>query len=127
MSRHLASYLFDAASLWGERAACADASGTHSYNDYLNEALRVAVLLRRAGVEAGDRVCISAPKSFSLYASLFGTLMLNACYVPIDYTVPAGRGRKIIADCAPAALITTKRNLERLLGGKPAEPVEPDV
>ena len=107
MSRHLASYLFDAASLWGERPACADASGTHSYNDYLNEALRVAALLRRAGVEAGDRVCISAPKSFSLYASLFGTLMLNACYVPIDYTVPAGRGRKIIADCAPAALITT--------------------
>ena len=41
--------------------------------------------------------------------------MLNACYVPIDYTVPAGRGRKIIADCAPAALITTKRNLERCL------------
>ena len=124
MSRHLASYLFDAASLWGERPACADASGTHSYNDYLNETLRVAALLRRAGVDAGDRVCISAPKSFSLYASLFGTLMLNACYVPIDYTVPAGRGRKIIADCAPAALITTRRNLERLLGGKPATPVE---
>jgi L-proline---[L-prolyl-carrier protein] ligase len=124
MSRHLASYLFDAASLWGERPACADTSGTHSYNDYLNEALRVANLLRRAGVEAGDRVCISAPKSFSLYASLFGTLMLNACYVPIDYTVPAGRGRKIIADCAPAALITTGRNVERLLGDKPAAPVE---
>ncbi len=56
------------------------------------------------GVEAGDRVCISAPKSFSLYAVIFGTLMLNACYVPIDYTVPAGRGRKIVADCMPAAL-----------------------
>ena len=113
--RHLASYLYDAASLWGERPACADAARIYSYNDYLNEALRVAALLRRAGVEAGDRVCISAPKSFSLYASIFGTLMLNACYVPIDYTVPAGRGRKIIADCAPAAIITTARNLERLL------------
>lgn len=114
--RHLASYLHDAASLWGERPACADAARTYSYNDYLNEALHVAALLRRAGVEAGDRVCISAPKSFSLYASMFGTLMLNACYVPIDYTVPAGRGRKIIADCGPAALISTTRNLERLLG-----------
>ena len=122
--RHLASYLFDAASLWGERPACADAARTYSYNDYLNEALRVAALLRRAGVEAGDRVCISAPKSFSLYASMFGALMLNACYVPIDYTVPAGRGRKIIADCAPAALITTKRNLERLLDSPSPEIVE---
>ena len=122
--RHLASYLFDAASLWGERPACADAARTYSYNDYLNEALRVAALLRRAGVEAGDRVCISAPKSFSLYASMFGALMLNACYVPIDYTVPAGRGRKIIADCAPSALITTKRNLERLLDSPSPEIVE---
>ncbi len=129
MSRHLASYLFDAASLWGERPACADGSGTHSYNDYLNEALRVAALLRRMGVEEGDRVCISAPKSFSLYASLFGALMLNACYVPIDYTVPAGRGRKIIADCTPSALITTKRNVERLLGGRPEtlEHITPDL
>jgi amino acid adenylation domain-containing protein len=113
--RHLASYLYDAASLWGERPACADAARIYSYNDYLNEALRVASLLRRAGVQPGDRVCLSAPKSFSLYASIFGALMLNACYVPIDYTVPAGRGRKIIADCAPAAIITTARNLERLL------------
>ncbi len=121
--RHLASYLYDAASLHGARPACADAAGTHSYNDYLNEALRVAAALRRAGVEAGDRVCISAPKSFSLYASIFGTLMLNACYVPIDYTVPAGRGRKIIADCTPAAFITTERNLQRLIEG-PLTPIE---
>jgi amino acid adenylation domain-containing protein len=118
--RHLASYLHDAASLWGERPACADATRTYSYNDYLNEALRVAALLRQLGVEAGDRVCISAPKSFSIYAGIFGTLMLNACYVPIDYTVPVARGRKIIADCLPAALITTRRNVERLLGSEPA-------
>ena len=55
---------------------------------------------------------------------MFGALMLNACYVPIDYTVPAGRGRKIIADCAPSALITTKRNLERLLDSPSPEIVE---
>ena len=90
--RHLASYLFDAASLWGERPACADAARTYSYNDYLNEALRVAALLRRAGVEAGDRVCISAPKSFSLYASMFGALMLQ-CLLRADRLHGAGRAR----------------------------------
>lgn len=120
--KHLASYLFDAASLHGERPAYADATRSHSYNDYLNEALRVAAALRRAGVEAGDRVCISAPKSFSLYAAIFGTLMLNACYVPVDYTVPAGRGRRIVADAKPAAFITTERNLERLVDG-PLTPI----
>ena len=129
--RHLASYLYDAASLWGERPACADSVRLHSYNDYLNESLRVAAHLRRSGIAPGDRVCISAPKSFSLYASLYGTLLLNACYVPIDYTIPAERGRKIIDDCAASALITTERNLARLLGAAPgvtrSEPISGDL
>ena len=119
--RHLATYLYDAASLWGGRPAIADATRTYSYNDYLNESLRIAALLRRSGIEAGDRVCIAAPKSFSLYASIYGTVLLNACYVPIDYTIPAERGRKIIGDCAASTLITTERNLARLLGGPSPE------
>jgi amino acid adenylation domain-containing protein len=120
-SRHLASYLIEAADRWGARPACADASGTQTYADYLRESFRLAALLRSCGVAAGDRVCISVPKSFALYASIFGTIFANACYVPIDYTTPAERGRKIMRDCAAAALITTRQNLKRLLGGLPAE------
>ena len=117
-SRHLGSYLLEAADAWRGRPACADASGTHTYDDYLRESLRIAALLGVCGVTAGDRVCISAPKSFALYSSIYGAILLNACYVPIDYTAPIERARRIIGDCAAAALITTRKNLKRILGDR---------
>ena len=60
----------------------------------------------------GDRVCISLPKGFPLYVTIHAALFLNACYVPIDYTTPVERGRRIIADAGAAVLVTTARNLE---------------
>ncbi len=48
--------------------------------------------------------------------TIHAALFLNACYVPIDYTTPVERGRRIVADAGAAVLVTTARNLSRLLG-----------
>jgi len=116
--RHLASYLVEAAGRDGNRPAYAGAGGTRSYTEYLGESLRVAALLRDAGVGHGDRVCISLPKGFPLYVTIHAALFLNACYVPVDYTTPVERGRRIVADAGARVLVTTARNLERVLGDK---------
>ncbi len=117
---HLASYLIETAKEHRDRTAYSDAAGSHSYGRYLGESLRVAALLRDHGVGAGDRVCIALPKSFPLYVSIFAALLRNACYVPIDYTTPPERGRRIVGDCAAAAFVTTRRNLGRILDATPA-------
>lgn len=114
--RHLAAWLVEAATGDDGRAAYVDAVGTRSYAEYLDESLRVAALLRDAGVARGDRVCIALPKRFPLYATIHGALFLNACYVPIDYATPVERGRNIIADADARVLVTTGRNLSRLFG-----------
>jgi amino acid adenylation domain-containing protein len=114
--RHLAAWLAAAAARDGRRPAYADAGGTRSYAEYLDESLRVAALLGEAGVAHGDRVCIALPKGFPLYVTIHGALFLNACYVPIDYTTPVERGRSILADADAKVLVTTGRNLRRLLG-----------
>ncbi len=114
--RHLAAWLVEAAARHGDRPAYADAAGTRSYRDYLDEALRVAALLGDAGVGRGDRVCIALPKGLPLYATIHAALFRNACYVPIDYTTPVERGRNIIADADATVLVTTGRNLGRMFG-----------
>lgn len=114
--RHLAAWLVEAADRHGDRPAYADAGGARTYREYLNEALRVAALLRAAGVDRGDRVSIALPKGFPLYVTIHAALFLNACYVPIDYTTPVARGRNIIADADAKVLVTTGRSLGRLLG-----------
>ena len=98
-----------------------------SYREYRDESLRVAGLFRDAGVEAGDRVCISLPKGFPLYVTIHAALLLNACYVPIDYTTPVERGRAIIADAEARVLVTTGRNRARLLGEEPTGSAADDV
>ncbi|HET7717848.1 MAG TPA: AMP-binding protein [Bauldia sp.] len=120
-TRHLASYLLEAARRGGDRLAYGDSAGTRTYDEYLRESLRVAGLLRDAGAGRGDRICIALPKSFPLYVTIHAALFLNACYVPIDYTTPVERGRNILADAKAAVLITTERNLARLLGDAAGE------
>ncbi|MCB1499377.1 MAG: amino acid adenylation domain-containing protein [Bauldia sp.] len=115
-SRHLAAYLLEAAERAGDGPAFADAGGVRSYRAYRDESLRVAALLRDAGVGTGDRVCIALPKGYPLYVAIHAALLVNACYVPIDYTTPVERGRAIIDDAAARVLITTSRSRARLLG-----------
>ncbi len=115
-ARHLASYLLEAAAAHPDRPAFRDATGTATYRAYRDESLRVAALLAAAGVVAGDRVAIALPKGLPLYVAIHAALLVNACYVPVDYTTPVERGRAILADAEAAVLVTTGRSLARLTG-----------
>jgi amino acid adenylation domain-containing protein len=126
MSRNLASYLLNAAARWPERTAYRDPRGTLTYGDYLGESLRLAGVLARAGVTRGDRVAVSLPKTVALYATIHAALLRGAAYIPIDYTTPVERGRAILADSAARALVTTGRNLARLLAGPAGQAGEED-
>jgi amino acid adenylation domain-containing protein len=125
--RHLAAFLLDAARTQPDAAAYRDAAGTRSYAAYRDESLRLAALLSEAGVGGGDRVAIALPKGFALYASLHAALFLNACTVPVDYTTPVERGRAIVTDAGARVLVTTGRNLARLLGDEAAAGVDADA
>ena len=122
MTKHLASKLIDAAGAWSDRTLYSDANQRHTYEDCLRESWRLSALLHEGGVSAGDRVCILAPKSFPMYTSIFATLLLDACYVPIDCATPANRARRIIRDAEPKALVTTRKNLNEASLGRRKSP-----
>lgn len=72
----------------------------------LDELSRVfADALPRAGVVAGDRIGICAPKSIASVAAVLGSLRAGCAYVPVDYTAPAARNAYIFDDCAVAAIV----------------------
>jgi amino acid adenylation domain-containing protein len=45
------------------------------------------------------------PKSSSAVVTLFGIMKAGAAYVPVDYSAPLERGRRILTDCQVRALI----------------------
>ncbi|MGW0801594.1 non-ribosomal peptide synthetase/MFS transporter [Nonomuraea sp. NPDC002799] len=70
---------------------------------------RVAYTLRDLGVGAGSVVAVCAERSLELLPGLLGVLKAGAAYLPIDPGYPADRVAFMLADAAPAVLLTQKR------------------
>jgi len=66
----------------------------------------VARALRVAGVAQGQRVALCIAPSLDLMAALLGVLKAGATYVPLNEELPPARLHEILADAAPAAVLT---------------------
>lgn len=68
---------------------CPDDGSTRSYEQLAQASAHVAGLLRRAGVERGDRVALVLPNGPEIVETLFGIAMLGAMAAPLNpaYTV----------------------------------------
>ncbi|MEC4019670.1 non-ribosomal peptide synthetase [Streptomyces sp. H27-D2] len=70
-------------------------------------ATRLAGLLTARGIGPEDVVAVAVPRSADLVVALYGVIKAGAAYLPIDQGQPAQRIEGILADAAPALLITT--------------------
>jgi amino acid adenylation domain-containing protein len=82
-------------------------SVTMSFGELSGRVNRVARWLMAAGVGPGDPVAVLLPRSADSMVALLGVLTAGAMYVPVDLSYPAQRVRFMLADAAPAAVITT--------------------
>ncbi len=87
-----------------------------SYRELDELSDRLAHLLRRRGIERGDRVGLWLPKSLAAVVAIFAVLKAEAVYVPIDPNMPIKRVQLILADCGVRAIITTAAKLAKLDG-----------
>ena len=74
------------------------------------------------GVGPEVRVALCLERSLELVVALLGVLKAGGCYVPLDPSYPAERLRFMLADSAPAVVLTQPRWRE-LLGGAGATEV----
>ncbi|WP_186137234.1 non-ribosomal peptide synthetase, partial [Burkholderia gladioli] len=77
-----------------------------SYGELERRANALAHRLIGAGVEPDTRVALHLERGIDLMIGLLATLKAGAAYVPIDPSYPAERIAYMIADCAPAAILT---------------------
>jgi amino acid adenylation domain-containing protein len=101
-----------------------DETLTYSQLDILSN--RLARLLRAAGCQKGDRVCLLMPKSPAAIAGLLGIYKADCIYVPLDPSSPRARLEKVVSACAPKLILVDSHSaqlLDELLAGltAPAE------
>lgn len=76
--------------------------------------LRWAGALRRAGVNAGDRVAVLLPPSREAAGAWLGTAMLRAMEVPINTDYRGDMLHYMLTDSAPRLLVVSSRFLDRI-------------
>ena len=91
-------------------AAALTVDGAHlSYAQLDAQANRLAHALLARGVQPGDRVAILLERSAAMIAAMLAVLKAGGCYVPLETASPAARTAWILADAAPAVIITDTR------------------
>jgi len=85
-----------------------------SYRDFYQRVRAVEDLLRKKGVNRGDRVSILGENSPNWVISFFALLYAGAVAVPILHDFPESDIRHILGDCEAEVLFTTRQQWEKL-------------
>ncbi|MDG9705833.1 amino acid adenylation domain-containing protein, partial [Streptomyces sp. DH37] len=83
-----------------------DAHLTYAELDERSTAL--AALLAARGVRRGDVVAVAVPRSAALTVALLAAVKAGAAYLPVETDYPAERIAYLLADAAPAVVVTTR-------------------
>jgi len=92
-----------------------------SYGALLDEAAKVATVLRERGVQRGERMLIALENSFAYMISYYGVLLAGGVTVSVNPDIKRERLAKIAADCAASGLITNSDALPQYALEKSAD------
>jgi len=81
------------------------------YGELLGGAARLAHGVRERGVQRGDRVVIQLPNTAEVVISIFGTLMADAVFVPVNPSTKIDRLLFILNNCRATGMIGSGRCL----------------
>ena len=97
---------------WGLPGA--SESGSLTYGQLAERALRLARYLQQNGVRRGDAVAVSMPKGPDQIIAVLGTLATGASYVPIGVDQPTARIERITRTVQPRLLLNSLPDLNDL-------------
>ncbi|ORA07951.1 hypothetical protein BST14_25570, partial [Mycobacterium arosiense ATCC BAA-1401 = DSM 45069] len=87
-----------------------------TYRELDEAANRLAHALIERGVGAGQCVALLFPRCAEAIVAMLAVLKSGAAYLPIDPALPGARVQFMVADAAPAAVITTADLADRVDG-----------
>ncbi|MEV4743490.1 non-ribosomal peptide synthase/polyketide synthase [Streptomyces sp. NPDC049555] len=106
-----------------DATAVTDAAGSLTYAELDARSNRIAHWLLRHHLGSEGIVALAAPRTALHVTAVLGILKAGAAHLPVDPDYPAERIATMLADAAPAVLLTTRGIAERLPAGLPTEVV----
>src|SRR6267378_5358984 len=114
MAYILQQLLSKSAKAYPEKAAVWARGRSITYRELDERSNQMAHLLRKYGINKGDRVGLFFPKCVESVVSMLGVLKAGGVYVPLDPQAPADRVGYIIGTCGIQVLITSREKRQAL-------------
>ena len=89
-----------------DRPAVVAGGRTVSFGQLLQRAAAVAGTVRTWGCPPGSLVAVEMDKGWEQVPAVLGVLLAGCAYVPVDTAQPVARRDRIVADVAPAGVLT---------------------
>jgi amino acid adenylation domain-containing protein len=106
MAYVLQQLLSKSAKAYPEKTAVWARGRSITYRELEERSNQLAHLLRKLGINKGDRIGLFFPKCVESVISMLGVLKAGGVYVPLDPQAPADRIGYIISNCGIRVLIT---------------------
>lgn len=106
-ARPVLSQIADHAARRGGAVAVEDTDRSLTYAELFGAARNMARRLTARGVGRGDVVAVALPRGADAVTAVLGVLLSGAAYCPFDPKAPADRTAQLLADAAPALVVTT--------------------
>src|SRR5271155_5184357 len=117
MAYVLQQLLSKSARAYPEKTAVWARGRSITYRELDERSNQMAHLLRRQGINKGDRVGLFFPKCVESVICMLGVLKAGGVYVPLDPQAPADRVGYIIGNCGIRVLITNHEKRQALTAG----------
>ena len=111
---NIASVLEKTAFYFPENVAVIENERSIRFNQFQQDASRVASALQGRGIRPGDHVALCAPNSYAWLAFYFGVLRAGAVAVTFSHLLTKNELAKVLQNCNPKGLLTTDRKLADL-------------
>ncbi len=88
------------------RIACEFDHQIINYEELAHRSDRMALAMKQAGIQAGDRVALCFERSLMMVVATLATIKIGATYVPLDPEFPTSRLSHILEDSAARLLLS---------------------
>ena len=109
--RPLAEMLLDSFAAHGENVAVISCGREYTYNELLSRSYEIAAKLQELGLRQGGRAVVLMDKCFDQVASVIGTVLCGAAYVPLDTQNTSSRIAYCFEQTEAAAILTDSEML----------------